>query len=74
MNTADQDAAELAADFERSKTNCRNLGYRDGYTGETANPPAWGTVPEWIFAYSEGYHLGRLARAKIKPKHQRPLF
>ena len=55
---------------EQAATNALNGGYRDGYTGATANPPAWGTTPEWSFAYAKGYHLGRLAARKIKKPHR----
>lgn len=44
----------------------RNGGYRDGFTGQAANPPAWGTIPEWSNAYAEGYALGMVAAKKIK--------
>ena len=48
-------------------TWARNGGYRDGYAGEPANPPAWDTIPDWSNAYAEGYALGRQARRKIRP-------
>lgn len=70
MNTPGEHAAGLA----QSITHAKNGGYRDGFTGQTANPPAWGTIPEWSFAYAEGYHLGRKAARKIKPKQQQALF
>lgn len=59
---------------EQATANAKNAGYRDGYTGQTANPPAWNTIPEWSFAYSSGYHLGRLAARKIKPHQQQALL
>lgn len=60
---------------EQTTTNARNGGYRDAYTGQAPNPPAWDTIPEWSNAYADGYKLGQQAARKMKrPIQQQQLL
>lgn len=55
-------------------SNAHNVGYRDGYAGARANPPAWETIPEWSNAYADGYALGQRAARRIKPQQHQQGF
>lgn len=66
---ASVEPAPTEAEIRQAIINSRNAGYRDGYAGERANPPAWDTIPEWSNAYAEGYQLGARARTAIRPRH-----